>query len=64
MTYPDLIQTIQTERKRLNLTQAQMADLLHMNLVAYKRLEQMKTKLDVVRLIDIVKVLKISITIK
>lgn len=64
MTYPDLIQIIQTERKRLNLTQSQMADLLHMNLVAYKRMEQMQTKLDVVRLIDIVKVLKISITIK
>jgi len=64
MTYPDLIQLIQTERKRMNLTQSQMADLLHMNLVAYKRMEQMQTKLDVVRLIDIVKVLKISITIK
>jgi len=64
MTYPDLIQLIQTERKRMNLTQAQMADLLHMNLVAYKRMEQMQTKLDVRRLIDIVKVLKISITIE
>ena len=63
MTYPDLINIIQTERKRLNLTQSQMADLLHMNLVAYKRLEQMQTKLDVVRLIDIVKVLNLSITI-
>jgi transcriptional regulator with XRE-family HTH domain len=64
MTYPDLIQLIQTERKRQNLTQSEMADLLHMNLVAYKRMEQMQTKLDVVRLIDIVKVLKISITIE
>ena len=64
MTYPDIIQTIQTERKRQDLTQAQMADLLHMNLVAYKRMEQMQTKLDVKRLIDIVKVLKIKIEIE
>ena len=64
MTYPDLIQLIQSERKRHNLKQSEMADLLHMNLVAYKRLEQCKTKLDVVRLIDIVKVLKIKVTIE
>jgi transcriptional regulator with XRE-family HTH domain len=64
MTYPDLIQIIQTERKRQNLKQSEMADLLHMNLVAYKRLEQMQTKLDVVRLMDIVKVLKIKIVIE
>ncbi len=64
MTYPDLIQLIISTRKKQGLKQSEMADLLHMNLVAYKRLEQMQTKLDVVRLIDIVKVLKIKVTIE
>jgi transcriptional regulator with XRE-family HTH domain len=64
MTYPDLIQKIRAERKRRKLTQAEMAERLNMTEQQYTRMERQVTILTVPRLMEIVKILEITITIK
>ena len=52
---------IRTKRKRLKLTQRDMAERLCMNLLAYQRLEWGVTALTVDRLIKIAEVLKVKV---
>ena len=52
---------IRTKRKRMKLTQRDMAERLCMNLLAYQRLEWGVTALTVDRLIKIADVLKVEV---
>ena len=58
---PTYLTNIRTMRKRLKLTQRDMADLLCMRLLAYQRLEWGVTALTVDRLIKIAEVLKVKV---
>ena len=60
----DYINLIRTHRKRLNLKQTDMAERLNMNLLAYQRLEQGKTKLDVTRMMEIFNILGLRIDVR
>jgi transcriptional regulator with XRE-family HTH domain len=64
MTYPDLIHSIRATRLLIGLSQEQMADRLHMTKQQYTRMERQVTTLSVPRLMEIVKILEITITIK
>jgi len=64
MTYPELIKSIRATRLLLGLTQAQMADKLNMTKEQYFRIERMRVTLSVPRLIEIVRILEITITLK
>jgi len=64
MTYPELIHKIRTTRKLIGLSQNEMADKLHMTKQQYTRMERQITTLSVPRLMEIVKILEITITIK
>ena len=58
---PTYLTNIRTKRKRLKLTQRDMAERLCMNLLAYQRLEWGVTALTVYRLIKIADVLNIKV---
>ena len=60
MTTPEILEIIRTTRIARGYKQTDMAELLNMNLLAYQRLEQGKTKLDVERMLDIFKILWIE----
>ena len=60
----NIIHLIRTHRKRLNLKQTDMAERLNMNLLAYQRLEQGKTKLDVTRMMEIFNILGLRIDVR
>jgi len=64
MTYPDLIHKIRATRLLLGLSQNEMAEKLHMTPQQYFRIERMRVTLSVPRLIEIVKILEITITLK
>jgi transcriptional regulator with XRE-family HTH domain len=64
MTYPELIHKIRATRLLLGLSQEQMADRLHMTKQQYTRMERQVTTLSVPRLMEIVRILEITITIK
>jgi len=64
MTYPELIHKIRATRKLIGLSQEQMADRLHMTKQQYTRMERQVTTLSVPRLMEIVRILEITITIK
>ena len=64
MTYPDLIHKIRATRLLIGLSQEQMADRLHMTKQQYTRMERQVTTLSVPRLMEIVKILEITITLK
>ena len=64
MTYPELIHKIRATRKLIGLSQNEMADRLHMTKQQYTRMERQITTLSVPRLMEIVKILEITITIK
>jgi transcriptional regulator with XRE-family HTH domain len=64
MTYPDLIHKIRATRLLIGLSQNEMADRLHMTKQQYTRMERQITTLSVPRLMEIVKILEITITIK
>ena len=58
---PTYLTNIRTKRKRMKLTQRDMAERLCMNLLAYQRLEWGVTALTVDRLIKIAEVLKVKV---
>jgi transcriptional regulator with XRE-family HTH domain len=60
-TPSELLRIIRKARKHHGFTQSEMASKLHMNKLAYERLERGVTKLDVERLIQIIKILEIEI---
>jgi transcriptional regulator with XRE-family HTH domain len=64
MTYPELIHKIRATRLLIGLSQNEMADRLHMTKQQYTRMERQVTTLSVPRLMEIVKILEITITIK
>jgi transcriptional regulator with XRE-family HTH domain len=64
MTYPELIHKIRATRKQIGLSQNEMAERLHMTKQQYTRMERQITTLSVPRLMEIVKILEITITIK
>jgi transcriptional regulator with XRE-family HTH domain len=64
MTYPDLIHKIRATRKLIGLSQEQMAYRLHMTKQQYTRMERQVTTLSVPRLMEIVKILEITIELK
>jgi transcriptional regulator with XRE-family HTH domain len=64
MTYPELIHKIRATRKLIGLSQNEMAERLHMTKQQYTRMERQITTLSVPRLIEIVRILEITITIK
>jgi transcriptional regulator with XRE-family HTH domain len=64
MTYPDLIHKIRATRLLIGLSQNEMADRMHMTKQQYTRMERQITTLSVPRLMEIVKILEITITIK
>jgi transcriptional regulator with XRE-family HTH domain len=64
MTYPELIHSIRATRLLLGLTQAQMAEKLHMTPQQYFRIERIRVTLSVPRLIEIVRILEIQIILK
>jgi transcriptional regulator with XRE-family HTH domain len=64
MTYPDLIHKIRATRKQIGLSQNEMAERLHMTKQQYTRMERQITTLSVPRLMEIVKILEITIMIK
>jgi transcriptional regulator with XRE-family HTH domain len=64
MTYPELIKSIRATRLLLGLTQAQMAERLNMTKEQYFRIERMTVTLSVPRLIEIVRILEITIILK
>ena len=63
MNSSDIIKLIRTTRTEKGLKQTDMAEMLHMNLLAYQRLEQGKTQLPVFRMLQIFKLLGIEITL-
>ena len=63
MTYPDLIHKIRATRKLLKLTQAEMAERLNMTEQQYAKTERQVTTLSVPRLMEIVRILEITITL-
>jgi transcriptional regulator with XRE-family HTH domain len=64
MTYPDLIHKIRATRLLLRLNQSQMAEKLNMTKQQYTRMERQITTLSVPRLMEIVRILEITITLK
>ena len=58
---PTYLTKIRTKRKRLKLTQRDMAELLEIKLLTYERLERGVTALTVDRLIKIAEVLKVKV---
>jgi transcriptional regulator with XRE-family HTH domain len=64
MTYPDLIHKIRATRLLLGLNQSQMAEKLNMTEQQYTRMERQVTTLSVPRLMEIVRILEITITLK
>ena len=64
MTYPDLIHKIRATRLLLGLSQNEMAEKLNMTEQQYTRMERQVTTLSVPRLMEIVKILEITITLK
>jgi transcriptional regulator with XRE-family HTH domain len=64
MTYPDLIHKIRATRLLLGLNQSQMAEKLNMTEQQYSRMERQVNTLSVPRLMEIVKILEITITLK
>jgi transcriptional regulator with XRE-family HTH domain len=64
MTYPELIHSIRATRLLMGLTQSEMAERLNMTPQQYFRIERMRVTLSVPRLIEIVRILEITITIK
>jgi transcriptional regulator with XRE-family HTH domain len=60
-TPPELLRIIRKARKHHGFTQKDMAERLDMTSLAYQRLERGVTKLDVERLISIVKILRIEL---
>ena len=64
MTYPDLIHKIRATRLLIGLSQDEMAEKLNMTEQQYTRMERQVTTLSVPRLMEIVKILEITITIK
>jgi transcriptional regulator with XRE-family HTH domain len=64
MTYPDLIHKIRATRLLIGLSQNEMAERLHMTKQQYTRMERQITTLSVPRLMEIVRILEITITLK
>jgi transcriptional regulator with XRE-family HTH domain len=64
MTYPDLIHSIRATRLLLGLNQSEMAEKLNMTEQQYSRMERQVNTLSVPRLMEIVRILKITITLK
>jgi transcriptional regulator with XRE-family HTH domain len=64
MTYPDLIHSIRATRLLLGLSQNEMAEKLNMTEQQYSRMERQVNTLSVPRLIEIVRILEITITLK
>jgi transcriptional regulator with XRE-family HTH domain len=64
MTYPDLIHKIRATRLLLGLNQSEMAEKLNMTEQQYSRMERQVNTLSVPRLMEIVRILKITITLK
>lgn len=64
MTTTDILKIIRSTRTAHGYKQTDMAELLNMNLLAYQRLEQGKTKLDVERMLDIFKILWIEMRLE
>jgi len=60
-TVSDILRTIRSTRKKRGYTRAEMAERMCIRTLAYERLERGVTKLDVQRLIEIIRILEIEI---